>query len=389
VGSPLKCNAAALGFPDLPNTARNIRPSKCVSSSVSGRMWPYARRVIFTVAGLVLALACVGLAYRIYRLHQFAKAVQKPNGIDEAGFFRIGGIDQWITIRGQSRDNPVLLLLHGGPGNAFQSLELRPLLDWERFFVVVQWDQRSAGKTYGKSGPVGSSVTIDRMVLDGIEVADLARRKVGKQKVILLGLSWGSILGIKMARAKPELFHAYVGTGQIVDYRKGKAVAYSQLVADVRAKSDRRAIQELEAIGPPPYATAKARVYTKWANAYEPGMPSIWSTAATVLFDSPITPLDLSDLMKGIRSSEDHFRAAGEGVDLSSFTDFAIPVFFFQGTLDNVAPAAVLGPYVERIKAPQKRLVLIAGAGHNAMFTGSSEFLNLLVQNVRPLATNN
>ena len=352
------------------------------------RIWKYTKRVFWIALGLTLALLGSGFAIRTYRLKQFAKTVQTSNGIDEARFVKIGGIDQWVTIRGQNRDNPVLLLLHGGPGNAFQSFTLRSFLDWQRDFTVVQWDQRGAGKTYGQSGAVDARVTIDRMALDGIEVAEFLCRKLQKRRITLVGHSWGSILGIHMARARPDLFYAYVGTGQIVNYLKGRALAFEQLMSEARARGDRQAIQELEASGPPPYdSTAKAGIHSRWATRYEPGNPSTWSSISTVLLDSPATIKDFRDLIGGIRSSEDRFRAEGQAVDLPALgMDFAIPIFVFQGALDDIAPARLAAAYVDGIKAPRKEFIAIPNTGHNVMAFKSQEFLRLLDERVRSLA---
>jgi pimeloyl-ACP methyl ester carboxylesterase len=351
------------------------------------RIWTITKRILLSLVGLVLLLAGMGLAYRAYRLHQIAKAVETKTGINEAMFVRIGGIDQWITIRGQDQDNPVLFFLHGGPGFASLSLNPRAFLGWEKDFTLVQWDQRGAGKTYGQSGPLDPAVTIDRMALDGVEVAEYVRRKLHKQKVVLVGLSWGTILGVYMARARPDLFSAYVGTGQITNWSRGRAIAYAQLMAEARARNDRAAVQELEAIGPPPYdSAAKDGVHTKWATAYEPGN-DIRSMISTVLFDSAVGPRDIYNLIKGLTSSDSHFHNSINAVDLPALgTDFDIPFFIFQGTLDNITPASPLRTYIATITAPQKQLVLIAGAGHNVMVTRSDEFLRLLIEWVRPLA---
>src|SRR5262249_30221505 len=254
---------------------------------VSRRALSVVRRTALAVAAVVLCVIALGCTYRAYRLNQINKTLATPIGIDEGVFVSVGGIEQWITIRGRARSNPLLLLLHGGPGNAFQSFTRRTFLDWEREFTVVQWDQRGAGKTFGRSGPVGGDVTLDRMVLDGAEVAEFVRRRLGKEKVILLGLSWGSVLGVHLAKARPDLFSAYVGTGQVVSRRAGKLQAYTQLMAEAWARQDARAQHELAAIGPPPYdSTAKSLVHTRWANRYEPSMPSNWTLLATVLFES-------------------------------------------------------------------------------------------------------
>jgi hypothetical protein len=103
-------------------------------------------------------------------------AIASPNGIDEASFVTVGGIEQWITIRGEDRDNPVLLFLHGGPADVTNPWSFAMFAPWEAHFTVVQWDQRGAGRTLGKSGPsVASTMTLDRMKQDGIELTEYLR----------------------------------------------------------------------------------------------------------------------------------------------------------------------------------------------------------------------
>lgn len=356
-------------------------------------IWKLAKIIALSLLALALALLGSGIAYRTYRQHQVAKttAIDAASGIDETLFARIGGVDQWISIRGQRRDNPVLLIVHGGPGLALSPVPRTTLFDWTRDFTIVLWDQRGAGKTFGRSGPGGADVTIERMVLDGVEVAELLCRKLHKPKIILVGVSWGSMLGVHMVKTRPDLFYAYVGTGQSVHQHKDKAVAYAQLLAEARARNDQRAIDELEANGPPPYdSISKETVYTKWATAYEPAGPSRWTLVSTVLFESEVGLRDLRDYVSGLRSSSDHFREQIQAVDLTSLgTDFAVPFFVFQGAVDNVTPVQPVKDYLDHITAPHKELVLIPDGGHDAMATKRDAFLALLVERVRPLATQN
>jgi pimeloyl-ACP methyl ester carboxylesterase len=341
------------------------------------------------VLALIVVAIAGGAGYRWYRHAVIARAtaIDRAAGIDEELFAKIGGIDQWIGIRGQNRDNPVVLFVHGGPGIAASPYPRNVLFSWTGDFTMVFWDQRGAGRTFGRSGPVDSSVTVARMAEDGVEVAEFVRARLHKPKILLLGLSWGSMLGVRMAKARPDLFYAYVGTGQSVNQRKYKVIAYEQLLAEARARNDRKAIAELTANGPPPYASvSKAGVHTRWANAYEPGQPSTWELASLVLFDADVGPFALRDYIRGIVTSEDHFRDAAGVDDLPSLgSEFALPFFVFQGAADNVTPVGPVRDYVNSIKAPRKELVIIPNAGHNAMATRSDEFLRLLVEKVRPL----
>ena len=162
-------------------------------------------------------------------------AIRSANGIDEARFVPIGGIEQWVTIRGQDRANPVLLFLHGGPGDVTSCWALTLFAPWEEHFTVVQWDERGAGRTLKKSGPgVASTLTVDRMAQDGIELADYLRKHLGKEKVILVAHSFGSIIALKMVQTSPDLFYAYVGTGEIADETKNYAAAYDALLKKAR-----------------------------------------------------------------------------------------------------------------------------------------------------------
>jgi pimeloyl-ACP methyl ester carboxylesterase len=154
-------------------------------------------------------------------------AIATPNGIDEARYVKVGGIQQWITIRGEDRNNPVLLFLHGGPGDATNPWGYAGFRLWLKHFTVVQWDQRGAGRTFGKNRDAPpQAITIARMTQDGVELADVLRKQLRKDKIILVGHSWGSILGVHMVKARPDLFYAFVGTGQVADPATSYTVAY-------------------------------------------------------------------------------------------------------------------------------------------------------------------
>ena len=141
-------------------------------------IWRTAQRAAVRGIVILAVLAALAYAYRRYSLQELDAPLAPADGVNEGHFVNIGGIDQWVTIRGRDRHNPLLLLLHGGPGNAFQSFTRVPIAEWERVFTIAQWDQRGAGRTFGRSGPVGDSVTLDRMALDAAEVADYARKTV-------------------------------------------------------------------------------------------------------------------------------------------------------------------------------------------------------------------
>jgi pimeloyl-ACP methyl ester carboxylesterase len=349
--------------------------------------------VALVVAALVLGTIAGLLALRSYEQHVNAKAlaIEAPAGIDEARYVRIGGIDQWISIRGQDRANPVLLCVHGGPGATWTPLA--PLFrGWEQHFTVVQWDQRGAGKTLESTGPsIASTMTIDRMAQDGIEVAEYLRAHLGQRKIALLAHSWGSILGIEMITRRPELFYAYAGTGQVSSMPHAVELGYALALREAHDARDARTTAALETIGPPPYSSMAAiATYFESLGAYAGASDDaaqkqlgrlLWTAPAFSLRDlrartegfARVPPLDLYRAMLS--------------TDLPSrFTRFDVPVFFLQGTDDRVTPASLARAYFDRIEAPRKAFVPIEHAGHFAVWTEPDRFLRELLARVRPLA---
>jgi pimeloyl-ACP methyl ester carboxylesterase len=316
-------------------------------------------------------------------------AILSPKGIDEGSFVKIGSIDQWITIRGQDRDNPVMLFLHGGPGDVTNPWSFALFAPWEKHFIVVQWDERGAGRTLRKSGPaVASTITVDRMVQDGIELAEYLRKHLGKEKIIILGHSFGSILGTRMARARPELFYAYVGTGQVADGTKNNSATYDALLQKAKATGDQRAMDELSRVGPPPWNSGEGyRVQHKWANAFENADQFLDATIGLTLVAPGNSVQDLNDSADGQLLSGDRLWPQTNAIRPADLgLEFSLPFFVFQGEEDFTTSTALARQYLESIKALHKQFVAIKGGGHFAVFMRSDQFLEELVARVRPLA---
>jgi pimeloyl-ACP methyl ester carboxylesterase len=347
----------------------------------------------FLLIGGVLALAvAAGLGWRAFRQHQFseAMAIHTSNGIDERRYVRIGGVEQWITIRGHDRDNPAVLILHGGPGAPVSPLPGH-FLQWERYFTVIQWDQRGAGKSYSPSQAVPS---IELMVQDALDVSEYARGRLHRNKISLVGHSWGSVLGIRMIRTRPQIFNAWVGTGQIVNMQRNEVVAYAGVLAKARARGDKDGVDALEKSGPPPYGHIRQMgTQRRWAMQYEPGL-RYGPIGPKGLFAELLTAPDYSfkDLVnyfRGVIAGDDFFGQSLDGplmgVDLPALgTDFSIPFFVVEGAEDDITPASLAKAYFDHISAPRKAFLLMQDAGHMALLTKSDAFLTFLLANVRP-----
>lgn len=317
-------------------------------------------------------------------------AITSPKGIDESSYVTLGGIEQWVTIRGEDRDNPLLLFLHGGPGDVTNPWSFMRFAPWEKHFTVVQWDERGAGRTLRKNGPgIAPTITIDRMVQDGIELAEYLRKHLHKEKIMLVGHSFGSILGVKMARAKPEFFYAYVGTGQVSDSPvKNYSATYEALLKKGKALGDPRAVEELIRIGPPPYTSGEGyRVQWKWANAFEGANAFIYGTLGLALVAPGYSVQDINDSGDGQMLSAERLVPQTQSIGPTELgLEFSIPIFVFQGEEDFTTSTALAQHYLESIKAPRKEFVAIRGGGHFAVFMHSDQFLQELLTRVRPLA---
>jgi len=312
--------------------------------------------------------------------------------IDEGAFANVHGIDHWLTMRGDDRANPALLVL-GGPGVGLSAFT--PLFAaWERHFTIVQWDQPGAGATHAKNGDaLTGPLSIERLVRDAIAVAELVRARLSKRRVAVLGFSAGSMLSLAIASRRPDLLSACVGTGQIVDWAKQDAMSYARLLTGARATRDAAAVAELERIGPPPYRdTATDEIKSRYAGALTPAeaaglaalLPAVASPPANATYLSHGLALGNPRALSLV--AYDKLRP-----DIVSFDarrlgrSFRVPMFFFQGELDAYTVTDVVRDYVAEIDAPLKLLALVPGAGHSTIFT-SGALLELLLEHVRPLA---
>jgi pimeloyl-ACP methyl ester carboxylesterase len=316
-------------------------------------------------------------------------AITTSNGIDEARYIEVGGIQQWVTIRGENKNNPVLLFLHGGPGDATNPWGYAIFRLWLKHFTVVQWDQRGAGRTFGKNPDAPSqAITIARMTQDGVELAELLRKQLRKDKIILVGHSWGSILGVHMVKARPDLFFAFVGTGQVANPATSYTVAYGELLRKAEALKDERAIRELREVGPPPYSDGRGYgLQRRWSNFFEGADAFISSMVGFALAAPGYTLRDVNNWFDGQNVSAERLVPETSALDARTLAgDFAVPVFVIQGAEDFTTTTSLARSFVESIRAPAKAFVPIEGGGHFAVFMKSGAFLDQLVSRVRPLA---
>ncbi|QOZ27012.1 alpha/beta fold hydrolase [Bradyrhizobium sp. CCBAU 51753] len=352
---------------------------------------------VLGIAAVLIAAAAAGLGYRAWRQQVAAEilAIRSPNGVQEGRYVVLGGIQQWIQIRGEDRGNPVLLFVHGGPGSSTLPISSgwRP---WEKYFTVVQWDQRGAGRTYGMTGDtVAPTMTLERMTQDGVELADYLRRHLRKDRIILVGHSWGSFLGVHIVKQRPDLFYAYVGTGQVVGratFEKAFENTIARLQALAQSANNREALAELAPIAANPVANPDNRlVADRWSKALALP-PDAFRPAGPVppLFMPDFSLLDWYNRRSGTAFSAKYLRGRVSPMfqrDLVALgLEFRVPVILIEGDADDITPSGPAEQYLKQITAPHKEFVPVRGAGHFIPFDRPDQFLDELVARVRPLA---
>ena len=321
------------------------------------------------IAALVIALFLVAGS---------AHAQRSAQRIEEASFITIGGIDQWVTIRGNDRRNPVLLLLHGGPGDV-QSPLVSTYALYEKDFVLVQWDQRGAGRTFAKNGAAG--VSRETLIADGIDLAERLHKRFPRAPLILFGHSWGSIIATGMAQQRPELFVAYVGTGQVTTWADTVQFQFDFLEQRYKEKGDTAALAVLEAIGKPdPKNVDQYFGFSRPIRQNMNASDTAWLTGLRSLSTANgVSDTALKAINDGMIASGPALIGASVETDLpASATRFKLPYYEIQGRHDLFTPTPLVEAYFNKVSAPKKRLIIIEDAGHFALATHQAEVIAAL-----------
>ncbi len=303
------------------------------------------------------------------------------NQIFEEKYVLVNGIEQWVTIKGNS-SKPIILFIHGGPGSPISPYTDVLYKDLEKDFILVQWDQRGTGRTYGRNAPPeeltpeylkANPLTLEQMTSDGVEVSKYLLKYLGKQKMILSGTSWGSVLGVKIVTKRPDLFYAYVGHSQIVNPTID-IKAYTKIYKMAEGRNDKEALEILNSIGKPPYSRAKNvgllfRIAKKYERANLTPAPENWFQLSPA-YDNDIDNKNREDgddysFVNFVGDDKLGVQSMTATIDLMKDNlDFKIPVYLIQGNEDILTPKENSKKYFDTIKAPKKEYYLLPKAAH-------------------------
>ncbi|WP_313419101.1 alpha/beta fold hydrolase [Stenotrophomonas sp.] len=320
------------------------------------------------------------------------RQIVTPDGIERLEAVDINGSKQWISIRSRNSANPVLLVVHGGPGWVAMPTSWYFAQGWDEYFTVVQWDQRGAGKSYDPA--FASTLTVDQMRRDIDTVIGWLRAETGQDKLFILGHSWGSVLGLDVARRHPEWLHAYVGAGQVVDMRESERRGWAWAMEKARERGNAAAMKELESIAP--YAAAGVAVpiadlfvQRKWVNAFGGAAynrPDASFEAAAIALSPDYTDQDVRDVWKAQDISVERLMPSILETSMAPLDRLRAPVVLLLGRHDVNVSSGVAAEWFNRLHAPEKKLVWFENSAHEMLVEEPGKMFLTLVNEVLPLA---
>ncbi len=344
------------------------------------------------IALVVLAFIAMRLVYPA--ILRESHKIEAP-GIDQMELVEIGGIQQALYFRGEDTANPAILFLHGGPGSPEIPFLHTFQYDWEKDFTVVHWDQRNAGKTYYANDPeaVLPTVTAERVLADAHEVTAYIQQKLGADKIIVMGHSWGSVLGTMLVQTYPDDYSAYIGVGQIVNMKDNERLGYETVLAAAREAGNQSDVDALEALAPYPVesydesfnnAIIKVREYQiKYGLATGMDLETVLPALASPYYSFGDLTYFLT--VDALKYQGDLMRFLMDDYDARNYgLEYSLPVYYIMGENDFQTPYPLAKAYFEEIIAAEKRFFSVPDAGHFTMMDNTAEFTRVLLEEIRP-----
>jgi len=328
------------------------------------------------------------LSYRFWLKH--STRIRYPNGISSLEQIKLGGIKQWIFIRGTDKKNPVLIFLHGGPGEPALGMSSSRKLDAEliKHFTVVHWDQRGAGKSYSKDIPV-ATMTLDQFVEDLNDLIDYICDRFTTQKVFIVGHSGGTTIGIKTAYKYPEKIYAYVGVAQIINDYEGERISYDFLVEKAEKSGDVKKLNAIKAIGLPPYDTPekhfeKARYIGRYGGFIH---GNTIKQMVGIIFNYLTSPeYSLLEGIRTLRGKGLHFTMNAMYDELKNLNfneeiqSINVPIYFFAGKYDMITPTILVENYYKMLDAVNgKKLIIFENSAHFLITEEKEKYEDVLI----------
>jgi pimeloyl-ACP methyl ester carboxylesterase len=346
--------------------------------------------LLITLCAVVSLIALTVMSFRIN--NSLKSKIDTTVGVQENVYIHIGGIEQYMQIRGEDRNNPVILWLHGGPGFPLTYLSYYYQTELEKDYTIVCLEQRGCGRTYYRNKDKESgNTTVEQLLSDTNEVVDYLLKRFGKEKIIIMGQSWGTVLGMEYINLRPEKVSAYIGVGQVTDFSEGKIYAATTaakiatasgnsddakiLAQGANQLSETNSIEKLDVktIEEMIITTAKylqgegemSGVKQMFTGITSPEMS--WSDAKWFLFAS-----NTQNIIASQNKLIDYMYFRFDIANLSR--EYDVPICFIQGEDDYITPTKLVEDYYLSVTTEKKEIVTIENAGHTPFLDNPKQF---------------
>lgn len=337
-------------------------------------------RIIKWIAILILALLAV-----FFLVRAIGKAIynQTPaGGINESMYIDVNGTRQWISIYGEDIDNPVLLYLHGGPGSSTSHLDYVITRKWADVYTIVTWDQRNCGKSYSKEQN-DVALTKDLLLTDGKEVTKYVLDYLSKDKLTVLGHSWGSIYGANLVFEYPEYYECFIGAGQLVDCLENEE-AFKQ-EAYIWAQNDEEMLNLVEQLTPDNPTVEHFSIKNTIMQKYGYDMMAKgadYNLISTIIFNPYYSVGDWIQYLNTDMSIYLDFYSSGEFASFSikDKVEYQVPFYNINGDRDYQTNYKLAQEYFEEVSAPYKQMFIMEDMTHGLLESDSEGFSEIIHQ---------
>ncbi len=333
----------------------------------------------------IVLLVAFALGYReIQKGKRERQMLISKDGVDETHYLNIGGVKQWINIRGQDKTKPIVLFIDGGPGKPSTSYLHLFQLELEKDVIVVHWEQRGSAKSFNETIPI-ESMNVSQFISDGIEVSDFLRNRLNKNKIFLLGHSWGSMLGALIANRAPEKYYAFIGFGQVVSIERGWAHTWEKFNKLAEVENNLVMKKSLSEISPPPWNTKEQWQKFFWLQV-ERGCEIYGKKNYTeIMIEMIYSPLysiaDHVDWVKGQAFSQKYLEKEIRNIDLAeTVLEYNLPVYFLVGKHDCNTPFELTEEYFNKLKSPRKKIFWFENSSHSLSFEEPILFQKTIIE---------